>query len=293
MENKRNMGFGDTNENIMNVPAAASSLDADSDLKVDLSAGGLELDLSGLTGFLYVEGGTGYALSAVNARASLGLGSIATQNANSVNISGGVISGITDLAVADGGTGASNAAGARTNLGLVIGTNIQAHGDVLDDFNTLGAAGSDGQFIVATGAGAFAYESGATARTSLGLGTGDAPEFSGAKFSATTYFSSEVDNGNSGNADTIDWSAGNKQKSTLTDDCTFTFTEPSGPCSLILKLVQDGMGNRTVTWPGDVYWPGGTAPTLTTDAEAIDIICFYYDGTDFYGQSALDFSIPA
>lgn len=55
---------------------------------------------------------------AVAARTTLGLGSMATQNANSVAITGGTISGITDLAIADGGTGASDAAGARTNLGL-------------------------------------------------------------------------------------------------------------------------------------------------------------------------------
>ncbi|MBA7516381.1 hypothetical protein ES705_08429 [subsurface metagenome] len=41
--------------------------------------------------------------------------------------------------------------------------------EVLEDLDALGAPASDGQFIVATGEGAFAYESGATARASLGL----------------------------------------------------------------------------------------------------------------------------
>jgi hypothetical protein len=40
---------------------------------------------------------------------------------SSVNITGGSITGITDLAVADGGTGASSASAARTNLGLGTG----------------------------------------------------------------------------------------------------------------------------------------------------------------------------
>ena len=54
--------------------------------------------------------------SASTARTNLGLGTIATQAASSVSITGGSISGITDLAVADGGTGASTAAAARVNL---------------------------------------------------------------------------------------------------------------------------------------------------------------------------------
>lgn len=61
------------------------------------------------------EGGTG-ATTAADARTNLGLGSIATQSAASVAITGGTIGGITDLAVTDGGTGASSASGARTNL---------------------------------------------------------------------------------------------------------------------------------------------------------------------------------
>ena len=52
-----------------------------------------------------------------------------------------------------------------------------ANDGVLQDLDTLGAASANGEFIVATGAGAFAYESGNTARTSLGLGTADAPTF--------------------------------------------------------------------------------------------------------------------
>ena len=72
------------------------------------------------------NGGTGGTTQAT-ARTGLGLGSLALQNANSVNITGGTIATLTtDLAIADGGTGASNAATARTNLGLAIGTDVQA-----------------------------------------------------------------------------------------------------------------------------------------------------------------------
>lgn len=56
-------------------------------------------------------------------------------------------------------------------------SNYQAQGDVLDDLNTLGAVGANSEFLVGTGAGALAWESDTTVRTSLGLGTGDSVEF--------------------------------------------------------------------------------------------------------------------
>lgn len=49
-------------------------------------------------------------------RNSLGLGTIATQNSNNVTITGGSITGITDLAIADGGTAASTNTAAINNL---------------------------------------------------------------------------------------------------------------------------------------------------------------------------------
>jgi hypothetical protein len=55
--------------------------------------------------------------SASTARSNLGLGSISTQNSNSVSITGGSITGITDLAVADGGTGSSTLSANAVLLG--------------------------------------------------------------------------------------------------------------------------------------------------------------------------------
>jgi hypothetical protein len=67
---------------------------------------------------------------------------MATQNENSVDITGGSITGITDLAVTDGGTGASDAALARTNLGAAASGAATASGLTLETARVLGRLAS-------------------------------------------------------------------------------------------------------------------------------------------------------
>ena len=92
-------------------------------------------------------------------------------SSSNIRITGGVITGITDLAVADGGTGAGSASAARTNLGLVIGSgasgdiqpydaNLKAFADAL----TLPTSdGATGQAMTTNGSGTLAFTTIATA----------------------------------------------------------------------------------------------------------------------------------
>jgi len=80
----------------------------------------------------------------------------------------------------------------------------------------------------------------------------------------------------------IDWRKGNKQTIAPTTDTTYTFTAPGGACNLVLKLTQHSTA-VTITWPATVKWCGST-PAFDTNS-GVYIICFFYDGTNYYGTS--------
>lgn len=96
----------------------------------------------------------------------------------------------------------------------------------------------------------------------------------------------------SSNATTVDCEAGNAFSHTLTENTTFTFSNPpaSGTAySFSIEIIQDASASGfTVTWPTSVDWPAATAPTLTATASAKDVFVFYTrdGGTNWYGFTA-------
>lgn len=100
---------------------------------------------------------------------------------------------------------------------------------------------------------------------------------------------SENNAGNSSTALTINWATASSQKVTLTGNVTYTFSGAVVGGRYILKQIQ-GAGPFTATWPAAVKWPGGTPPTLTATSGHLDLITFYYDGTDFFGSFSLNYT---
>jgi len=163
------------------------------------------------------------------------LGTLSSQNANNVSISGGTIAGITDIAIADGGTGSSTASGARTNLGLTINSDVQAY-----DADTAKTDVAQ-SFTAAQRGTVVALTDGTTITADFALAN---------NFSVTL--------------------AGNR---TLANPTNLTVGQ-----SGVIKVTQDGTGSQTLAYGSNWDFAGGTVPTLTTTASAVDILAYYVDG---------------
>jgi len=218
--------------------------------------------------------------------------SSATSLASVGTITTGVWSA-TDVAVAAGGTGASTASDARTNLGLAIGSDVQAYDAQLAD--VAGLAVTDGGIIVGDGSN-FTLETGATARTSLGLAIGTDVQAYDVELAALAGLASAADKGiqftGSGTAATYDLTAAGKA---LLDDAnaaaqlvTLGLTATAAELNTLDDITSTTAELNIVD--------GDTAATATT-LELFDRVVVNDDGTmvqvaltDFetYFESALD-----
>ena len=110
------------------------------------------------------------------------------------------------------------------------------------------------------------------------------------KFMRGTFSDKVTAIGNTGAAATVDLSLGTVFTATLTDNCTFTFSNPNGVAttasSFTLILTNDATPSRSIVWPATVLYSDGAAPARTTATNATDIWFFFTPdgGSTYYGS---------
>jgi hypothetical protein len=149
------------------------------------------------------------------------------------------------------------------------------------------AGNLEAKLLAGTGLSATTQNDGANETRTLAIDTATTPQLNEASqwtkaqnFDATTLT----------DAATIVWDTQSNQVTMVTLGGNRTMGPPTNPVDggvYVLGVCQDGTGGRTLSWNGAFKFPAGTAPPLTTTANAKDFFSFISDGTNLYlfGQS--------
>jgi hypothetical protein len=89
----------------------------------------------------------------------------------------------------------------------------------------------------------------------------------------------EVVNQSSG---TCDLSTSNNFKVTMSGTITINLTGGTTGQSGVVKIISDGSAISFTS--SQIKWAGGTVPTPSSTSGAVDILAYYVDGSDIYGQ---------
>ena len=119
------------------------------------------------------------------------------------------------------------------------------------------------------------------------------PYGSKGEYTTMQYFDMVTLNQTSDSSGAVDWALNGSQVAQITLTANTTLQNPTqqqAGATYVLIVKQDGTGNRTMAFDSTYKFPSGTAPTLSTGANAVDVFCFVSDGTNLYGNAMLDMS---
>lgn len=90
----------------------------------------------------------------------------------------------------------------------------------------------------------------------------------------------------------IAWNLASNQVASVTLGGNRTLSNPTNQVDgavYILIVKQDATGGRTLSFSSNYKFAGGTAPTITTTANKVDVLTFVSDGTNMLGVASQSF----